>query len=34
MGTGGYFRGDKKLEREANHSLPSGAEVKNGVLLS
>jgi hypothetical protein len=31
MGTGTSFRGIKQLRREADHSTPSTAEVKNGA---
>jgi hypothetical protein len=32
-GTGGSFSGGKLPGSEADHSLPSGAEVKNGAML-
>jgi hypothetical protein len=34
MGTGGSSPGVKWPVREANHSPPSSAEVKNGVAMS
>jgi len=33
MGTRGSFSGVKRLGREADHSLPSSAEVKESVEL-
>jgi hypothetical protein len=33
MGTGGFSRGAKRQGREADHSLPSSAEVKNGGAI-
>jgi hypothetical protein len=34
MGTGGSFPEVKRQEREADHSPPSSAEVKNGRAVS
>jgi hypothetical protein len=34
MGIGGSFLGVKPLGHEADHSLPSSAEVKNGEAIS
>lgn len=31
MDTGGFYLGVKQLDREADHSSPPSAEVKNGL---
>jgi hypothetical protein len=34
MGTGSYFSGIKRPGREADHSIPSIAEIKNGGAIT